>query len=150
VSLLTEIQAHILTSSSQFRRGSSTGAGTPIWMGRFPPHAPDTAIALFQYGGSSPQYTMSASTSPAPLAFQRPAVQVISRSTNYSSAEDNARAVYDILKDVTNTDLPLNSTSTGTTRYIRILPNQEPFDMGRDGNSREQFSCNYIIEKEPT
>lgn len=144
MALLDQIQAHIIANTTAFKQGASTGALIPIWLDRFPTDTPNTAVALFQYGGSSPQFLLN-STTPT---FTRPSVQVISRSTSYSTAEAHARTIYNVLAATKNTPYPLSPGSTSTVTFLRVIPNQEPFPMGRDGNRREQFSCNYLIEKE--
>lgn len=148
MALLAEFQAFVISNDATFREGAaSTSTGTPIWLGRFPDgNTPNTAVALFQYGGTSPQFNFN-STTPD---FQRPSVQVISRSTSYTTAESNAVRVYNVLAGAYNTVFPSSVGSTSTVTYVRVTPNQEPFDMGRDGNRREQFSCNYLIEKAPS
>lgn len=150
MAFLEEIQGYVLSRSTRFQAGSSTGPKTPIWLGRFPTDDTATAVAFFQYGGSAPQFTFSASTAPNLPYFKRPSLQVISRAPDYITAELNANRIYDILAAAVNTVFPSSAGSTATgDRYLRLGPNQEPFDMGRDANRREQFSCNYLIEKEP-
>lgn len=139
--LLDELSSYILENSTSFARAPST-AKIPIWLGGFRADQPNTAVSIYETGGPGPVYVFSG------ITFERPTVQIISRSTSYTTARTNAWRIYNILAEVSNTSLPV-STSTGaaTVSYVTITPAQSPFDMGSDAVARQQISCNYQIEK---
>lgn len=136
--LLDEIATYLDASSTALTVGPTTSAATPIFKSRLPADVQATAIALFESGGRSPDYRMTSTVS-----FERPTIQVLSRSTSYPTARTNAELVFTLLSTLTN------STLTGT-RYVRVTPAQSPFDIGRDPDERHLVSCNYLIEKEPS
>lgn len=139
--LLDELCTFITTSSTVFARAPST-TRVPIWLGGWNADQPNTAVAFYETGGTPPTYTYDG------LEFEQPTIQVISRSTAYTTARTNAWLVYELLAVLGNASLA-NSSSTGapTTNYITITPNQSPFDIGSDARSRYQISCNYIVQK---
>lgn len=139
--LLDELSSHILKSSTFFVRAPST-TKVPIWLGGFRADRPNTAVSIYETGGPGAVYTFSG------ITFERPTVQVISRSTSYATARTNAWRIYAILSVVGNVSLPLTtSTGSATVPYVTISPVQSPFDMGSDAVDRQQISCNYQIEK---
>lgn len=133
--LLPEISAYILAQSTRFVAGPSTSATkAQVWLNRFPETSQGTAVALFESGGVAPLYTQAA------LSMERPAVQVISRSTSYATARLNAHRIYALLSAVEN------GTLSGVS-YPTITPVQSPFDIGMDAGGHSMLSCNYIAEK---
>jgi len=138
--VLGELTAHVVNASTRFALGASSTA-VPLWESQFPSDETDTAISFYESGGPAPMYTQSA------LSYERPTVQVISRSTSYVTARDNAEHVFSLLAAIENQDIT-KSTSTGVTNYITVSPVQSPFDMGRDAEQRAQISCNYQVQKE--
>lgn len=140
--VLDEISGYILSNSTRFKAGGSTGTKVPLWKSTLPPDQANTSIGLFEAGGPGPVYTHNGT-----LYTERPSLQVISRSTSYATARDNAEHIYTLLGAVTNV-LVAKTTSTGDTTYVSITPVQSPFDMGQDAEERNLISCNYIAEKE--
>lgn len=139
--LLDEVALHVVTQSTRFAVAPSTSK-IPIWKGGFRADQPNTAVSLYETGGVAPLYTYD------DLELERPALQIISRSTSYVTARANAWYIYEILALTGNANLPVStSTAASTVNYVTITPNQSPFDMGTDAKARHQISCNYIIEK---
>ena len=138
--VLGELTTHLVNASTRYEAATSSSA-ISIWNSIFPSDEIGTAIALYESGGPGPEYTQDG------LSFERPTVQVISRSTSYDTARDNAEHVFGILSAIENVDIA-KSTAGGVTRYIDVTPVQSPFDMGRDAEQRAQVSCNYIAQKE--
>jgi hypothetical protein len=138
--VLPEIANYLVNASTRFAIGASTTA-IPLWKSSLPPDQPDTALGMFESGGPAPVYKMGS------VAFERPTIQVISRSASYAAARDNAEHVFGLLSAVTNQAVT-KSTSTGLTAYITISPVQSPFDMGQDAEKRALISCNYVVQKE--
>jgi hypothetical protein len=137
----SEVANFLVSASTSFKQGGSTGAQTPIWMNKFPGRSSNTAIAIFESGGPAPLYTHSG------LSLERPTVQIISRSTSYATARQNADFIFRTLAGVTNAGVS-KTTSTGETSYLTITPLQSPTDMGQDAEERSMVTCNYMAEKE--
>lgn len=144
MALLDETLAYVLTQSTSFQAGSSTGAKIPIFLNRFPAEQPNTTIAFFESGGAAPINSLGASTA----LVRRPTIQVLSRSTSYQTARSNAETIWRMFNAVTNTVLPTSQGSTSTTFYHSITPNQDPIDMGRDAKERTLISCNFLVQKD--
>ena len=136
---LDDVQSHILASSSTFVAGGSTG-GTPVWLGGFPGSTslPETAVAIYDTGGVAP---LAGFSSTAPLVRQ-PGLQVLSRSTSYTTARANAQTIWSLFFATMNSTI-------GTERYLTISPQQDLIDLGTDQNHLHLISANYIIQKEP-
>jgi hypothetical protein len=138
----SEMARYIVNSSSGYTLGGSTGSGLPVWINAFPPVSFDTPIALYEAGGPAPLYTHGTA-----LYLERPSMQVISRSTSYATARQNADHVYRTLGSISNVSVA-KTTSTGTTAYATVTPLQSPTDMGTDAKGRHLITCNYMAEKE--
>jgi len=134
--LLDEVAAYIAASSTFFAVGSSTSK-TSIWKSQFPIERPNTAVALYETGGLPPSYRYDT------VDHERPGVQVISRSTSYVTARQNAQRIWKLLATVEN------STLSGV-RYINITPSQSPFPIGSDAENRFLISSNFIAGKATT
>lgn len=136
-----EVAGYIVSSSTTFKAGGSTGSKIPVWINKIPANSENSAIAVFESGGPGPLYTHSGVT------LERPTIQVISRSTSYETARQNADTVWRTLSAVTNT-LVSKSSSTGQTMYLTITPLQSPTRMGEDPEERPLVTCNFMAEKE--
>jgi len=139
MTIATEIQDHLVGSSTGFVLGGTAGGN--VFVSQIPDSAPDTSVTIYETGGIGPSFGF-ASTEPL---FETPGLQIVARSTSYATARANAESVYQALY------APVNASLTGsTTYYLRVTPQQSPFDMGRDDNGRHQVVCNYLAEKEVT
>jgi hypothetical protein len=133
--LLPELSTLILAQSTNFIAAPTTSASkAQVWLNRFPETGSNTAIALYESGGIGPSYTYSG------VSHEKPAVQVISRSTSYVTARRNANRVFTILAATKNSTI-------SSVAYTQITPSQSPFDLGADAAGRSMISCNYIVEK---
>lgn len=139
--LLRELAIHIVTSSTRFKLAGNAGSKIPVSGGTLP-DAIGSAVGLFESGGREADYIFGE------VEHERPTVQVLSRSTSYVTARQNAQYVWDILATTEN-QLLATSTSIGapTTLYTRVLPLQSPFDIGQDASGRALISANFLIEK---
>lgn len=137
----SEVANYITSNSTAYKTGGSTGSATPVWLNKFPSDDVDTAIAIYDSGGLGPLYTHNG------LSLERPTVQIISRSTSYATARQNADYIFRTLGGVTNAGVS-KTTSTGETTYLTITPLQSPSDMGQDAEERSMVTCNYMAEKE--
>ncbi len=139
MTVATEVQDHIVGSSTSFILGGSSGGN--VFVSQVPDSAPDTSVTIYETGGIGPYFGL---TSSGPVV-ETPGLQIVCRSTSYAVARANAELIYSTLYT------PTNTTLTGsTTIYLSITPQQSPFDMGRDDNGRHRVTCNYLAQKEVT
>lgn len=101
------------------------------------PDTPDTVLVIYEYAGSSPEYTQE-SFRPSAESVQ---IQVVARAIDYEEAKALASEVWSVLACVTNTDL-------SGTHYRSIRPNASPALLGRDANDRNLVYFNATVEKE--
>ncbi len=105
--------------------------------------APNTILGLYDTAGFGSGFAFSTSAAAgAKVAFERPGLQILSRSTSYKTARDNAVLAHQVLDGFTGT--------LSGTRYLSIEAAQPPFLLGRDGDRRVLFSCNFLIMKDTT
>jgi hypothetical protein len=139
VPLLDDIASFLAASSTKFSVGSTGNIGKAVALDTT--QTPVTFIALYEQSGAANSYIFSTSTG-ADVAVERPNLQVLSRSTSYQTARNNAQTVYTVLDGISR-NLP---TSTGT-RYLSIEAIQAPFQAGYDANRRNLVSVNFNVEK---
>lgn len=141
--ILDDIATYLANSSTAFTilAGTSGNLGKQILLDN--DHYPDTVVSLYETPGSPNAYTYSTSTGGASVAWERPSLQIISRSTVYTTARTNAQTAYVLLDGLAGRNLP---TATGTT-YLDITAAQPPFSLGRDENERFLVSTNYNVWK---
>lgn len=111
--------------------------GATIFLGVGLPENPAACLALKEYGGRAPDFTLPAT---AGVSTEYPRVQVIARDTTYALARARAEAAYEALSKVVNQTLT-------TTRYLRVEPLQPPGSPALDGNGRTVISFNVECEK---
>ena len=139
MALLDDIATFLASSSTKFTVGSTGNIGKSIALDTT--QTPATFIALYEQAGAPNSYEFSTSTG-ADVVIERPNLQVLSRSTSYQTARNNAQTVYTLLDGISR-NLP---TSTGT-RYLSIEAVQAPFQAGFDANRRNLVSVNFNVEK---
>lgn len=105
---------------------------------------PNTFLSFYETAGEPGAHSFSTAAGLAERVFDRPGLQVLSRSTSYPTARTRAQIVYDLLDGVANKKMP---TSTGIL-YLSISAVQAPFSLGRDENDRWLVSCNYRVERD--
>jgi hypothetical protein len=117
--------------------------GTDVFYGVLPDTVA-TGVAVVETGGSFSLHTMGpgpATTFGAGVAtVERPRVQVFSRSPTYTTARAKAQDAFNLLDG-------LRDRTVNGRRYLWIAAVQSPFDLGRDGNDRQQFAFNLDITK---
>lgn len=116
--------------------GLSLTVGTNLFYGRMP-DSPDKCVSLYETGGASPLDTMSNNTEPPVTS---PRLQILSRDASYANAQTLAEDVWQKLTLITNESL-------SSTRYLRVVPIQQPAPIERDSQDRVVFSCNYDVLK---
>lgn len=127
---------------------ASTGIGTlgtDVFLNVLPESAGVT-VALIEGEGQAPGYTMS----PARPAFTFPTVEVLVRSTvgptgiaDPTNARTRIQRVYNRLQAVTNQTL-------GSSTYLSIMPNGEPYLADRDQQGRVVFACSFTVTRRGT
>jgi hypothetical protein len=103
----------------------------------FMPDSPNDLIAMYETGGSSP-VDMTGSLLPG---YERPRVQILSRSKIPETARLNAEKAYQALVQVAN-------QGVNGTRYLKISAVQSPFQTGRDTSNRVTYAVNLEVWKE--
>jgi hypothetical protein len=104
---------------------------------------PDTLVILYENMGQRPAHSFSTATGGSHRDYERLGLQVLVRSTNYTTARDLANHAYNKLDGLCATDMP---TSSGThAHYLAISAQQSPFYVGRDANQRTLISCNFDV-----
>lgn len=96
-------------------------------------------MTLIETGGSAPGRVHN----DIKAHWQRPTAQITVRAKTYPPARAMAKAAYDLLDGVWNTQL-------GTTMYIKITARQEPTDVGLDDAGRVMIAFNIDAEKQPS
>ena len=138
--ILDDVATWLAANSTLLSVGGTTGTLTKAVM---LDSQPDTVATLLETGGLPTVQAFSTGTNNTQVVYERPNLQLLSRSTSYVTARNVAETVYTLLDGYTGT-LP---TSTGT-RYLSVDAIQAPFSLGRDENERYLVSVNFQIRKE--
>ncbi len=145
MSLVDDIHAFLITESTAFTTlGGTSGGSLGKQIMLDDSITPDTVAVLYETAGGPNEYTFSSSTGRATVSFERPGLQILSRSTLYATAKIRAETAYTILDGLAGRNLP---TTTGP-RYLEITAVQAPFFLQRDENDRYIVSTNYLAWKE--
>ena len=141
--LLDDMATYLASCTSAFiiTKGTAGNTVNSVLLDRTP--APDTMTALYETGGSSPNWVFG-STAPA---FETCGLQVLHRSTSYAIAHARAHSAYVWLGGIRNKYLPSTSASTKCL-YLDVNPTSPPFSIGPDANGRWLVSSNFIVRKE--
>ena len=132
--LLDDI-ADLISSGGIGTVGSTSAYG--IYKGLLP-DAPNAAVAVYETGGLEP-YRKMHSTAGAVVA-ERPRIQVVVRSTAYSTGRQKANDAWKLLEG-------LPERTVNGTRYLYAAAVQAPFPIGRDANDRILIACNFDVVK---
>ena len=116
--------------------------GTAIFYGGRPDQ-PDDCLTLYEYSGPAPEMENSEDA----FAWERPSLQMVSRSADPLAARNTIRAAWAPLVPLTN--LWLTDDAGKKTLYREINPQQSPFQLGRDENRRFLWAVNFQIIKRP-
>lgn len=115
----------------------SLTVGTNLFRGHLP-DKPDVCAAVYEYGGSSPEFVFGQS---APAA-EYPRLQIVFRGTarDYTTPRVLAETAYRACAAAANGTL-------GSTRYFSLLPLQPPFKLREDANDRPVIGFNVQASK---
>lgn len=100
------------------------------------PDAPDSAVALYQYGGQNPERALGAT-----YIYEKPRLQVMVRDFDPSLAESRA---YDIMRFLNS----INGDTVSGTYYVDVTSLGSPGEVGPDPKGRQKVSTNYQVWKE--
>ena len=104
--------------------------GTNIFKGHRPA-TPNKCLTLYQYAGEPPTLIMGA-------FYERPGLQIWSRSSDPKEALTMLDTVIDVLHGLTE-------TTTAYARYLLVAAKQSPAAMGLDDNGRTEYVCNFRV-----
>lgn len=100
------------------------------------PDLPDSCVAVYQYGGETPEQTFGNSS-----VIKKPRMQVTVRNLRSDVALSQSEEIYDLLKEIKEQDI-------NGTHYMRVTPVSEPSELGPDSGGRERVVCNYSVWKQ--
>ncbi len=95
-------------------------------------------LTVREYGGEEPDWIHNAPTVPS---HRRPRAQVIARGADWDEAAALAEAAY--LAVIARDEI------LSGTRYLYLVPSQEPFPLGLDDNGRPMVAFNIRGMKRP-
>jgi hypothetical protein len=109
--------------------------GTDIFLSTMP-ETPDAIVAVYEYAGTSPDFTMGAGL----YAIDHPNIQIRVRGAreSYVTTAAKARAARDSLASVANTTL-------SGIAVARFSPNGSLNPLGMDANDRSLFTINFSV-----
>ena len=116
------------------------GVTDEIYIGYMPDRgAPDQCVALYAYAGQPPLIS-------AELRIPGLQVRVRAASGGYSEASDLIESIAGILKQVGDeVNEGAGSQAINGTTYHRIIPVQEPFELGQDDSERYTLVQNFYV-----
>lgn len=132
--ILDEIGTYLAANIS----GTTLTLGSNLFLGRLP-DAPDTAVAIYESGGTLPDHTMGGASIPV---VERARIQVVSRAVGYSAARAVAENVWTALEGIADESL-------SGKRYLRVTALQSPFPLERDTSERVIVAQNFEVLKTP-
>jgi hypothetical protein len=129
---LSEIKARIVSLGI-----TGYGAGQ-VFRGEMP-NTPNKLITVYQYPGNAPELGFGFPG----IQYDHPGLKVIVRG-DPTDMEGPSTVMEIIYRDL----VTVQDTVLGSTRYLMIRANQQPFLDARDGNQRCIWSCNFICDRE--
>jgi hypothetical protein len=128
-----------LTEIARFLEAQGHGLfAQDLFAGEIPANAPPQAVGLLESGGGPMEFVHNQN---APVA-ENPGLQLRVRGPDYEEARARIEAIARVLT--------LRHGSLSGVRYQSIVPVAAPFYLGRDGNERFEFVCNFEVMKEPS
>lgn len=127
----------LLDEIADFLVASGVVASDAVFTSNLPGGLPHDALAVYEYGGLPPEYTLD---NPL-MAVELPRFQIVARSKAYATARLNIERAYRTLGRVVNTTI-------GGTWYRRIRPiTSGPIELGPDGDARVRLAWSFEAEK---
>jgi hypothetical protein len=108
-----------------------------MFAGEIPAHAKNHAIGLIETAGAPPEFVHNSNQ----RIVERPGLQVNVRDPEYEKARNKIEAIMAVLT--------FRDRSYNGCRYLSVTPASSPLPLGRDGNERFQFVCNFDVVKQP-
>ena len=131
--LLDDVATYLAANSTRLTVGTNLTKA-------FMPDTPSTCTTLYETGGLFPLHYFSTSQT---RGYERPGLQVLSRSTDYQTARTVLEDVFTLLDGLANTTLP----TTSGIAYVMVDAVQSPFLVDRDQNDRFRLAVNFTITK---
>ncbi len=132
--LLDDTATYVAANTTRLTVGTNLTKG-------FMPDTPNTVTTFYESGGVFPLHYFTTST--GTRGYERPGLQVVTRSTSYQTARQTAEDVFVILDNVASATLP---TATGVL-YVTVDAVQSPFHIDRDQNDRYRVGVNFTVTK---
>lgn len=136
---LDDIAAYIAAQTTGFDVFSGTTGNMVKAQALDYANIPDTVVGLYEPSGLAPTHVFSTGT--GTRLWNRPTLQILSRSTSYQTARANAQTLYDLLDGAV-------STTMNSNRYTSVDALSAPFSIGRDTDDRFLVSCNYSVRQD--
>ena len=124
----------ILEALGDYLQTNSIGTlGTNIFLGKMPAN-PDYCITLYEYEGMAPVESFGG----APYDIDMPRIQIVVRGArdDYPTARDGAKAVRDLLSDLTNVTI-------SSTNILRVASLGAFIPLGLDDKDRPRIAANF-------
>ena len=125
---LTELATFITTNLS---------VTTPVRKGSMPPN-PNSVVAIYEYGGLTPDHVFGQSA----IEIEHPRVQIAVRGEPAQYAEPRA-----VAETIYRGMSAASAQSIASTRYLTMEPIQPPFLITRDDNNRAIIGFNVQLSK---
>jgi len=100
------------------------------------PAKPDNVISIYEHPGFEPERAMGR------RVVDVMNLQILVRNVTSAAGQTEAYGVYDLL------DMFVGVIEG--VQYYSIMARQTPFSLGSDENNRVKWSCNYVVNKEPS
>ena len=101
------------------------------------PSSPDKVIAIFETGGSGPNFFMGSGT------VEEPAIQIRVRGEveDYDTPRAKIEQIYQAFAGY-------GAFTVNSTRYLAFTPLQSPYPLRKDDNRRVEWAVNFLVRKE--
>lgn len=109
-------------------------AGTSLFSGNLPDTKKVLAIGVIDTGGFDSEYSID---------IEKPTVQIKVRGPKFVDVYSKVRAIGVQIMQATDVII-------GTTRYIHILQNGQPMNLGIDEDNRYTYALNFRMERTST
>lgn len=135
MNILADIETALVAQFPWILNGA---ANRNIFQSELPDNTADPVVAIYQYSGQPPIYTMGRN---GKAANRRPRIQVRVRSADFDTARTRADEIWNFLGSIVETTL-------SGTRYNRIAAVADPFEVGPDSSERQNVIANYDVMME--
>ena len=103
------------------------------------PASPDQVIVLGETGGAGPEIAFDGGV------VEQPGLQIRVR-----GAADDYESPRNAIEVLHQAIVGWGAFTSAGVRYLGLTALQSPFPLRRDENNRQEFSANYLVQKEPS